>query len=63
MKAKSRMPIGPSQNFYKYKILTQNLIQDKKKKKKKLKMKMESKFSKEMEIGYIMASWISIDGD
>jgi hypothetical protein len=35
MKAKSRTPIGPSQNFYKYKILTQNLIQDKKKKLKK----------------------------
>jgi hypothetical protein len=59
MKAKSRTPIGPSQNFYKYKILTQNLIQDK----KKIKKKLESKFSKEMEIGYIIASWISIDGD
>jgi len=57
MKAKSRTPIGPSQNFYKYKILTQ--IQDK----KKIKKKLESKFSKEMEIGYIIASWISIDGD
>jgi hypothetical protein len=59
MKAKSWIPIGPSQNFYKYKILTQNLIQDK----KKIKKKLESKFSKEMEIGYIIASWISIDGD